>query len=382
MKIIDLHQDILIHQADQSKYKYKNQTSLDMIMKSDIRVVFGTGFVFGQRQVEGGGSEAGGLAVKPAETVDDFFASDCLDLIERDIDSYLAYAKGNPDFIVIKDAEDLASVCDDAEGQAAAEKTPVENRSNKKGVVIHVEGLNTFEDTQTCWNAIERFYEKGLRSIGITWTLENSFGGGNEAGVDRGLTPLGEKLIRWAFEKGVLVDYAHMNEKTFYDVARVAASMRAEVSSGGEGSKLLEGPKFPIFISHGNARALCGNSRNYSDDQLKMVKESGGLIGVFFANNCLVSEGLATVSDVVRHIRYISELVGIDHVAIGSDLGGLSLNIPEGLRDVFGFDNLAAALLMAGFTDEDVNKILFQNARRFLGAYLGKTLKVSQSLQN
>ena len=90
------------------------------------------------------------------------------------------------------------------------------------------------------------------------------------------------------------------------------------------------------------------------------------LIGVFFANNCLVSEGLATIDDVVRHIVYIRDLIGVEHVAIGSDLGGLTLNIPEGLQDVFELKNLQDVLLKKGFKVEDVEKVLYKNAMRFL----------------
>ncbi|MDQ5912538.1 MAG: rane dipeptidase [Patescibacteria group bacterium] len=323
MKIIDLHQDILIHQDNQNQYKYKNQTSLDQIMNSDIRVVFGTGFVFGEN--------------------DNFFAQNCMELIEQDIDRYIGYSKVNTDFVIIKSDNDLALVVNDA------------MLSPKKGVIFHIEGLNTFEDTRECWDFLQRMYEKGLRSIGIVWTLENSLGGGNDSNPDCGLTPLGEEVIRWAFEHGVLVDYAHMNDKTFSDVLSIAT----EQSTNGKTAQ-------PIFISHGNAKSVCNNNRNYSDDQLAKVKESDGIMGVFFANNCLVSEGLATIEDVVKHIVYIRELIGIDHIAIGSDLGGLSLNIPEGLRNILSFDNLKEALLKVDFSDDDTEKIFYKNAYRFL----------------
>ena len=335
MKIIDLHQDILIHQDNQSQYKYKNQTSLDQIMNSDIRVVFGTGFVFGEN--------------------DNFFAPNCMNLIEQGIDRYIQYSKVNADFIVIKTADDFASVTSDR------------SQPEKRGVIFHIEGLNTLEDTQECWDFLQRMYEKGLRSIGIVWTLQNSIGGGNDSSPDCGLTPLGEKLIRWAFEHGVLVDYAHMNEKTFSDVLSIATEQSAK-------GKVPQ----PVFISHGNARSICDNNRNYSDDQLMKVKESGGIIGVFFANNCLVSEGLATVDDVVKHIVYIRDLIGIDYIAIGSDLGGLSLNIPEGLRNIYSFDNLEKALLKAGFSDEDTEKIFYKNAYRFLKLSFGRKSSIMQ----
>jgi microsomal dipeptidase-like Zn-dependent dipeptidase len=84
------------------------------------------------------------------------------------------------------------------------------------------------------------------------------------------------------------------------------------------------------------------------------------------ANSCLIDEGLATIEDVVKHIRYIKELIGIEHVALGSDLGGLTVNIPEGLRDVDSFCNLEKALLEGGFSDQEIEKIFYINACKFL----------------
>lgn len=124
--------------------------------------------------------------------------------------------------------------------------------------------------------------------------------------------------------------------------------------------------KKPIFVSHGNAKAICQNNRNYTDEQLMLVKDSGGLIGVFFANSCLVSEGQATVDDVVQHIVYMRNLIGIEYVALGSDLGGLTLNIPENLRNIFELNNLENALLKHGFTQQEIDKVLYSNAMRFL----------------
>ncbi len=313
MKIIDLHQDILLHQRKQDEYKYKDQTSLEKILKSNIKIVFGTGFVFGKN--------------------DNFFDKECLDLIEKDIDEYITFCESEKDFIVIKNREDieLVNVSD-----------------NKHGVIIHIEGLNSFSGTKEDWKRLDVFYEKGLRSIGIVWTKENLLGGGNDA-LEVGLSELGRRVLDWCYKKGVLVDFSHMNQKTFDDSVRL--------------SKIF---KKPVFISHGNAKVLCDNNRNYTDDQLRIVQETKGLVGVFFANNCLVNEGLATIDDVVRHIKYICDLIGIEHVALGSDLGGLTANIPEGLRDVFGIGSLYKALIGFGFTEKEVDKIMYQNALDFL----------------
>jgi len=351
--MIDLHQDILLHERDPDAYKYKDQTSLERVVSSGIKLVFGTGFVFGKSPVDDG---AGG--VKSTVNV---FDPACMDMIEADIDQYVRFEENS--------VRNVGSVTENGdEGKNAGEVRKVgdfriiRNRSDfdaldaskssiATGLIIHIEGLNTFEDTAKCWSRLETFYDKGLRSIGMTWSKANSLGGGDED-PDQGLTDLGKKLITWANDRGVLIDCAHMSEKSFFDVAACT--------------------KAPLFVSHGNARALCDIPRNYSDEQLRRIGESGGLIGVFFANSCLVPQGMSTIDDVVRHIAHISDLIGIDYVAIGSDLGGLVLNIPEGLRRVEDLGNLAAALADKGFTHGEISKIFYQNAAAFLRKFLSE----------
>jgi membrane dipeptidase len=223
-KIIDLHQDILLHQRSPSVYKYQNQTSLNQVLASDIQIVFGTGFVFGED--------------------DNIFDPNCLNLIEKDIDEYIRYEKNNENFLIIKNKDDLEKV----DGQAG----------KITGLIIHIEGLNTFTDCIEDWARLETFYEKGLRSIGIVWTKKNSLGGGDSSDECEGLSDLGKRVLSWAISKGILIDFSHMNERTFFDV-----------------TVLLAEDNSPIFISHGNARAVCGNKRNYTDQQLEMVRKSG-----------------------------------------------------------------------------------------------------------
>lgn len=314
-KIIDLHQDILLHQRSPLVYKYQNQTSLNQVLASNIQIVFGTGFVFGEN--------------------DNVFASNCLDLIEEDIDEYVQYEKDNSNLLIIKNREDLEKV--DEQSHIVT------------GLIIHIEGLNTFTDSAEDWAKLDAFYEKGLRSIGIVWTKKNSLGGGDSSEDDSGLSELGKKVLCWAINKKIIIDFSHMNERTFFDSADV----------------LMENG-VPIFISHGNARTVCSNKRNYTDQQLGALKKSGGLIGVFFANSCLIDEGLATIEDVVKHIVYIKNLIGIDHLALGTDLGGLTVNIPEGLRDVSCLGNLEKALAKEGFSEGEIEKIFYGNAYNFL----------------
>ncbi|MEE0776800.1 MAG: membrane dipeptidase, partial [Bacillota bacterium] len=139
--------------------------------------------------------------------------------------------------------------------------------------------------------ALYRLYEKGYRSFGITWSNENSLGGGVNTEV--GLTDLGKDVLRAMNSLNVLVDLAHMNEKTFFDTM-----------------VLVENP--PI-VTHACCRKLCDHRRNLTDDQLKCLGEAKGMMGITFARSFLDHDtGNRSIDRIVDHVIYAAEIVGID----------------------------------------------------------------------
>jgi membrane dipeptidase len=217
----------------------------------------------------------------------------------------------------------------------------------KFGLLMHIEGLNAVTDSD--WEMLNRWYGLGWRSLGIVWNVTNSLGGGTKDPVTS-LTTLGAKLIEWCEAKGMLVDFAHMNAPTFAAAAKIVNR--------------------PILISHGNACALCQNPRNYTDDQLRQVAASNGVIGIFFARTYVTGTAQADISDVANHIDYIKNLIGIDHVALGTDFGGIITGHVNNLDSLDKLPGLWNELKIRGYTELELEKIAWKNAVRILKQHL------------
>jgi len=147
---------------------------------------------------------------------------------------------------------------------------------------------------------------------------------------------------------GVMIDLAHLNEQGFWDVAGMTSQ--------------------PLISTHTAAYSLIPKTRNLTDDQLKAVQESNGVVGIIFSVNDLDGDirpkDDAPMSTIIDHIRYIADLIGVDHVAFGSDFDGTK--IPSELGDVSGYPKLVALLDGAGFSKKEQKKICSQNWIRVL----------------
>ncbi len=315
--IIDLHQDLLLHIKDKSKCVNKSQTSWEALQMSQIKVTIATAFV-----------------VPPNE---DWTHAISNTLIEQEFSEYADKINKLQEFSLVKNNADLVRVF---------------ANSNACGIILHIEGLNCFEDTPEYWDMLERWYELGWRSLGISWNIANSLAGGtNEPNI--GLTQLGKKVIQWACRKGMLIDFAHMNRKTFWDVATIITQ--------------------PIYISHGGVDALTPSLRNYTDKQLHAVAKSNGIIGLFFSRTFLQLQDDnedTKINSIIAHIDYIRQLIGIDHVALGSDLGGFLGPTIQGAGSVFEIENILETLRSRGYSIEDIEKICYKNAMRYLNCVM------------
>lgn len=218
--------------------------------------------------------------------------------------------------------------------------------------VLHMEGCEAIDPDL---DALDVFHAAGLRSLGPVWSRHNIFGHGvpfaypMSPDTGAGLTDLGFDLVRACNRLGILIDLAHITEKGFWDVAKTTDQ--------------------PLVASHSNAHALTPVARNLTDRQLDAIRESGGLVGLNYAVTMLRPDGrdnaVTPLSDMVRHIDYMVERMGIDHVALGSDFDGAT--IPEKIHDAAGNQNLVAALRDAGYADTDLTKICRENWLRVLG---------------
>jgi membrane dipeptidase len=192
--------------------------------------------------------------------------------------------------------------------------------------------------------------KRGLRIVGLVHTYANELASssGDVQPKGYGLTELGRAFVRRAFALGLLIDVSHSSDRTVSDVLSIASETHGVV-----------------VATHSNARAIADHPRNLTDAQLRGIAATGGVVGVNFHGPFLVRGRLAKLSDVVAQLKHLTEVAGIEHVAIGSDFEG-DIRPPVELADASRFPRLSAALARAGFTDQAIAAIFAQNALRVL----------------
>jgi len=220
-------------------------------------------------------------------------------------------------------------------------------------VILHIEGAESIDRNL---EALDVFYEAGLRSLGPVWSRPTIFGHGVPFDFPRspdtgcGLTAAGARLVRRCNELGVLIDLSHLNEKGFWNVARISDA--------------------PLVATHSCAWSLCPTPRNLTDEQLDAVGESDGVVGINYAVGFLRADGnesgevVTPVTEIVRHARYVVDRIGVDHVALGSDFDGAT--IPDDLGDVRDLPRLIEAFRDAGFEEKEIEQIAYRNWIRVL----------------
>lgn len=183
--------------------------------------------------------------------------------------------------------------------------------------------------------------QKGVRMLTLTWNGENELASGCAAD-NGGLKPFGREVIRKMEQTGILVDVSHLNVKSFYDVASFI--------------------KTPIIASHSNCFSLVRHKRNLKDEQIKLIIESGGLIGLCFHAPFLVCDGFGSFEMLYRNIYRILSLDGENAICFGSDFdGGRPEKVLGSLQRV---KNLYAYLKGRGLQQELLDKIFYKNAEK------------------
>ncbi|HNX28993.1 MAG TPA: dipeptidase [Syntrophomonadaceae bacterium] len=217
---------------------------------------------------------------------------------------------------------------------------------NKIGCILHLEGA---EALGSDIELINIFYRLGLRSIGLTWNYRNMMADGiHEGNNDGGISNNGRQLLKELSKLGIILDLAHLGERSFFEA--------------------VEYYDKPLIVSHANVRNLCSHSRNLSNEQLKALQKNGGVVGVTAVKD-FVGGNEATMENLIDHIVYISELIGSQHAALGSDFDGADHMVMSGIED---YQNLDYLLEKRGFTAEERENILSGNALRIIEAILCK----------
>lgn len=226
-------------------------------------------------------------------------------------------------------------------------------RTEVLAIVLHFEGAEPIDPDL---NALDVFHAAGLRSVGIVWSRPDAFGHGvpfrfpSSPDTGPGLTDAGKRLVRRCNELGILVDVSHLNEKGFWDVARLSHA--------------------PIVATHSAAHAICPTTRNLTDRQLEAIRDSEGLVGVNFEVSAIRPDGYdepdTPIEVLVAHVDYLVERIGIDLVGFGSDFDGARM--PTAIGDVSGLSVLIDALRQRGYDQESLEKLAWRNWVRVLYA--------------
>jgi membrane dipeptidase len=227
-------------------------------------------------------------------------------------------------FVIIKNKRDLQNF--------------IERRKTEKviGGWLGIEGAHALDGDV---NNVDVLYDAGFRMMSPSHFFDNDIGGSAHGVEKYGLTDKGKEMVRRMEAKKMLVDVAHASAKTIDDVLAMATR--------------------PVVVSHTGVRGTCDNNRNLTDDQVRRIAQTGGVIGIGFWDTAICGD---SADDIARAIDYTVGIAGIDHVALGSDFDG-SVKEPF---DVSGISLITEALINKGYSDEDIARIMGGNVLSLL----------------
>jgi membrane dipeptidase len=270
----------------------------------------------------------------------------------------------------------------------------------EQGVMSLPMGMENGSPLEADLTNLKHFYDRGVRYITLAHSLSNHI---SDSSFDanrqwNGLSDFGVEVVKEMNRFGIMVDVSHLSDDAFWQVLDVSSA--------------------PVIASHSSARHFTpGFERNMSDDMIRALAENGGVIQINFGSGFiskaargydgpkfaaarawmaenpektyidLFEEWLpaytakagpypyASLDDVLDHFDHVVDLVGVDHVGIGSDYDGVGDSLPTGLKDVSSYPNLIEGLLKRGYNEEDIRKILGENLLRVWGEVENRALK-------
>ncbi len=206
------------------------------------------------------------------------------------------------------------------------------------GGLLSIEGLQNMEGKI---ENLDRLYNAGFRMAGLVHFFDNEIAGSMHGEKKGGLTPLGRQTIARMEQLGMIVDIAHSSHATVAEVLKIA--------------------KRPVVSSHGGVQAVCKVNRNLSDAEIRGVAKTGGVIGIGYWDAAICGTEPEKVAAAIAHVR---DLVGIDHVGLGSDFDGATTTGFDTAQLVY----VTQALVDRGFTPEEIGKVMGGNVLRVVRA--------------
>lgn len=248
----------------------------------------------------------------------------CLEMIDK---FYLEIERNSADISLARNYDDI--IRNHKEGKLSAVLT-IEEGGTIKGQIHN----------------LRNFYRMGVRAITLTWNRVNEIGYPNMEieWRDKGLTTFGEEAVHEMNRLGMLIDVSHLSDKGFYDVARLSSK--------------------PFIASHSNSRSMKEHFRNLTDEMIKVLSDKGGAMGICFERDFLGESENAQIEDMIRHIKHIKNIGGIDVIAIGSDYDGSHPNCE--IKNMGEIEKLASALKDHKFSEDEIEKIFHKNALRVI----------------
>jgi membrane dipeptidase len=236
--------------------------------------------------------------------------------------------KSGGKFVVVKSKKDLANL--------------LERRKTEKvvGGLLGIEGAFALDGKV---ENVDVLFDAGFRMMSPTHFFDNDIGGSAHGVEKYGLTEKGKEMVKRMEQKGMLIDVSHASKQTIDDVLSIATK--------------------PVVVSHTGVKGTCNNTRNLSDEQLKAIAKTGGVIGIGFWDTATCGEDAKSIA---KAIRYAANVIGVEHVGLGSDFDG-SVKVPF---DVSGEALITEALINEGFTDDEIAKIMGGNVLELLSENL------------
>lgn len=245
----------------------------------------------------------------------------------------------------LSQSENLAHFIKEEEGKAILVKSSadleklIEARRNNKSVIGGMLGIEGAHALEGKLENLDRVYEAGVRMIGLTHFFDNELGGSAHGTSQAGLTEFGRSVVRKMNELGIFVDLAHCSPAIVDDVLGMTTK--------------------PVMVSHTGVRAVLDSQRNLSDEQIQKIAQNGGIIGIAFFDEAV---GVPELPNIIASIQHVRDLVGIEHVALGSDYDG-AVAVPF---DITGFPLLVEGMLKEDFTEAEIKAVMGENVKRFM----------------